>query len=236
MLRHAGEGELCTRYEHPGRPVTRQNSRDRAVSGRATTSGAEPPHGRQRRVLVVVAGILVLGFGGSLVFSGLQSSSRAASPGPPETSSRAIRVLGIRPRPGAEDVSFDASITVRLSAAPRTGMPSPRLSPPVSGTWTSLRGVLLVFHPSASYLPDTTYRLEIALASRTSSRSRSRRAGESPPARSTVESSFTTEAGSTLRLEQLLAELSAISRSASGPQDWVLGCQHWRVIRRCHHW
>ena len=73
LLRHAGEGELCTRYEHPGRPVTRQNSRDRAVSGRATTSGAEPPHGRQRRVLVVVAGILVLGFGGSLVFSGLQS-------------------------------------------------------------------------------------------------------------------------------------------------------------------
>ena len=157
--------------------------------------------------MVVVAGILVLGFGGSLVFSGLQSSSRAASLAPPETSSRVIRVLGIRPRPGAEDVSFDASITVRLSAAPRTGMPSPRLSPPVSGTWTSLRGVLLVFHPSASYLPDTTYRLEIALASRTSSRSWSRRAGESPPAHSTVESSFTTEAGSTLRLEQLLAEL-----------------------------
>jgi peptidoglycan hydrolase-like protein with peptidoglycan-binding domain len=81
------------------------------------------------------------------------------------------------------------------------------LSPAVDGTWTKSAVSLLVFHPTASYAPDTTYRLKIAVADNTNVVPGSTNVAQSSTEGSTIDSSFTTQSGSTLRLEQLLAEL-----------------------------
>ncbi len=128
-----------------------------------------------------------------------------------------FEVASTTPAPGATGIPSNAKLTVTFDAPVEPDGPSPTLSPAVTGSWRQASKDELVFTPAAPFVPFVTYTLSIpggesgiAAAS-----------GAHLAATRTV--SFTVADGSTLRLQQLLAELDYLPVSYSGatpePQD-----------------
>jgi L,D-transpeptidase-like protein len=111
---------------------------------------------------------------------------------------QALRVVSSVPSTGARDVNGAQPIQLSLSGVPAASSPLPRLSPSVAGTW-SRSGTSLIFTPSAGFPEDT--QVTISEPGR-GGRGQDRANG---PAGWTV--SFSTASYSTLRLQQLLAQL-----------------------------
>lgn len=164
--------------------------------------------GRTKRPLLAtaVAVLLAAVVGASLVHH-FAPSRQAPGAGHDEESLPALRVLEVTPASGSEDVSFDAAITIRFSRAPSPQTPLPTLRPAVEGTWARPAASLLVFHPAGSYVPDTPYHLTIPLADHAQLVDSKAASTGDEGAGGAVRSSFTIRAASTLRLQQLLAEL-----------------------------
>jgi len=113
----------------------------------------------------------------------------------------ALVVDSVSPGPGSGGVGFDAPVTVRFSTALSSRSPLPTLIPAVPGTWERLGPDVLAFRPTGNYAPyahETVY----VPAGRDGAVS----AGGRELARPFV-SHFAVRSGSTLRLQQLLAEL-----------------------------
>ena len=148
---------------------------------------------------------------------------RAPDPPSPET------VAVISPANGATGVASDTSIIVSFSAPLRTAEPDPTVSPGVPGTWLVRSPTTWVFTPAASFVPSTTYTVTVpggpfGMVARD---------GEVlTPA---VSATFTTAAGSVLRLQQLLATLGYLPLQFTGttprPRDMAMpqrGTFTWR--------
>ncbi len=118
-----------------------------------------------------------------------------------------LRVLGITPAAGSQDVPFGADITIRFSRAPSAGTPLPSIRPSVEGSWSHPISSELVFRPAGSYVPDTPYRLTIPLESHAQLVDSKSDSGASGTTAEALETGFTVRPASTLRLQQLLAEL-----------------------------
>jgi peptidoglycan hydrolase-like protein with peptidoglycan-binding domain len=116
-------------------------------------------------------------------------------------------VVSTVPASGATDVPSDQAVSVHLSA-PLTGVTAtPTFSPPVAGTWTRSGPSTLTFVAAAPFIPTTTETLTIP-AGADGPRSR---AGAVLTVPSTV--TFTVAQASTVRLQQLLAELGYLPLS-----------------------
>jgi peptidoglycan hydrolase-like protein with peptidoglycan-binding domain len=120
-----------------------------------------------------------------------KSISKSAPSAPP------LRLLSVSPSGGAKDANGGAPVTLKFSAPLSPTTPLPTLSPKVAGSW-QVSGATATFTPSSGFLPDTKVKLAIP-GTMTGS------AGGTLTTASSV--SFTTGTYSTLRLQQVLAQL-----------------------------
>lgn len=165
-----------------------------------------PP--RRRPVLVIalvaVAALLIAGL--STVIIRLTATTANASPTAAATARATadnkapLAVVSTTPATGAANVASDSTITVTASIPLAANTPMPTLSPPVAGTWQRMTPTTLVFQPTSPFVPSSTETVTIP-SGPTGLKSTSGKTLAQP---STV--NFSIAAGSTLRLQQLLAQ------------------------------
>ena len=121
-----------------------------------------------------------------------------------------LRVVSVTPAGGTHGVNGAAPITVTFSSALAPQSPLPTLSPKISGSW-QVAGDTATFHPSYGYLPGTNVTVHIPGGS-----GGVRGAAASAGTLTTSQTdSFATGSFSTLRLQQVLAQLGYL------PLDWA---------------
>ena len=113
-----------------------------------------------------------------------------------------LKVLAVRPKPGAMAVGFSSDISVQFSVPLAADTADPRLSPNVPGKWTLEGSRTLVFRPSGFFIPLSKLVLTVP-AGRLGPKGI---LGQSLASR--YSESFTVAGVSVLRLQQLLAELN----------------------------
>ena len=135
-----------------------------------------------------------------------QTGGISAAPSPRTAASKPVPILPLQfissdPWNGAEGIAPDTDIEVVFSV-PLSGMtPTPTLSPAVRGVWRQLKPGTLTFLPEASFTPYATEKVTIPGGENGIIGSNGQTLGASQTF------SFTVEPGSTLRLQQLLAQL-----------------------------
>jgi lipoprotein-anchoring transpeptidase ErfK/SrfK len=141
----------------------------------------------------VAGGVLATsGTGASHAGSGqLARHDTTAAPAP-------LRLLSVSPVGGTTGVIGGEDITVTFSKPLPAGAPMPAVSPAIAGTWQR-DGDTAVFTPSTGFAADTHVTVSVPQADGT--------------LRSGYKSSFTTAGYSTLRLQQLLAQLGYLPMS-----------------------
>ena len=166
--------------------------------------------------VVVIAGVAVL-----LIVPGkttLRATSVAASrsthtvhPAP------ALQVTSVTPGSNSRNVNGTSSIEVGFSAPLAADSALPKLSPSVAGSWKVV-GSTATFTPAAGFPEDTTVSLTIAAGSSGVRSAAGAKAGAGGYLASGFTRNFTTASYSTLRLEQLLAQLGylPLTWTASG--------------------
>jgi peptidoglycan hydrolase-like protein with peptidoglycan-binding domain len=181
-----------------------QNARHAAG---ATTRPSRQP---SRRTVILIAGtaLVVIAGGLSWVFASGHGGTAAASvQSHVVKSAPALQVVSITPAPSAWQVDGAGPFTVVYSAPLAAGSPTPTFSPAVRGTWAPATtkpagtGDAMVFTPATGFKPDATVTMTIPAGP---SGVRSSAGGL---LRSEVTSTFHTGPYSTLRLQQLLAQL-----------------------------
>jgi len=133
----------------------------------------------------------------SRLSSGPTSSTVPATTQPPAP----LRVLGITPKDGAHAVGFGTDVTISFSVPVANNGVLPTLKPAPPGHWSWASPEELTFRPAGNFAPMSRIRLTLpggpgGFASKQGMR-----------LDSTVKSSFAIGGASTLRLQQLLAEL-----------------------------
>jgi len=114
------------------------------------------------------------------------------------TALQALRVVSSIPNAGARDVDGTRPIRLTLSGVPAASSPLPQLSPSVPGSW-SHSGTSLIFTPSAGFPEDT----QVTISGPGGRGHGQDRVNDSAG----WAVSFNTASYSTLRLQQLLAQL-----------------------------
>ncbi len=151
-------------------------------------------------VMIIAGGLtwlLASGHGGSSPASAAVSRHHAqpAKPAPP------LRVVSVTPADATHRVDGSQPVTITFSAPLAAGSPKPRITPDVQGTWTAAKGGTMVFTPATAFRPDSTITVRIP----------SGQAGVRSAAGgllgAQVTDRFHTKPYSTLRLQELLAQL-----------------------------
>ncbi len=120
-------------------------------------------------------------------------------------------VRSTTPATGGKNVASNASLRIRFTAALAAGGASPTLTPPVAGRWVRSGSDTLVFHPDAPFVPASSETLTVPGGVNGIHGANGNRLAQS----TTVK--FTVATGSTLRLQELLAELGYLPLSYSPP-------------------
>jgi hypothetical protein len=158
------------------------------------------------------AGIVAATAGGGASAAGGKAASTAATAGPAvarPTPLAPLRLVSISPASGARAVNGAEPITVSYNRPLPASAALPRLSPAIAGTWRRT-GDAAVFTPATGYPAGT--RVTVTAA-----------AGGSPRDRSGQSVIFSTGEYSTLRLQQVLAQLGYLpltwtpAAGATGP-------------------
>ena len=166
---------------------------------------------------VVVVALAVVAASVTLVGARTHSDPAAASPVPTSKTGKPIveTVTWASPAPGASNVSPDTLITLKLTEPLAADSPMPQLSPTVAGTWTSSSPTTLVFQPSTTFVPGASESVIVPAGAKGLEGADGERTSV------TLTVGFHIAAGSTLRLQQLLAELGylplSFTPSASDP-------------------
>jgi hypothetical protein len=135
------------------------------------------------------AAILAFGF-----LCAVESASASA------TTTDSLHVDSVSPQLNAKNVLGTSPVTIRFSAPIAATAPTPLLTPPTPGKWTT-DGRLLVFTPTGAFPPDSSVTVTIPGGSHGVV------AADGAGLKTTDTVTFTTGGGSILRAEQLLAEL-----------------------------
>jgi peptidoglycan hydrolase-like protein with peptidoglycan-binding domain len=193
--RHAGH-----RSPAPAGDPSRLNRR-----GAALTAGGA--------ALVLVAGLSIVAFDAPGSHAAPLSSvqpSNSPSQGQPNAP---LQLVSITPAPGARGVNGGAPIWVKFSAPLAADTPLPQISPHLSGSW-QIQGDLAVFIPAGGFFEHTKVTVTVP-------------AGISSAAGGTLGSSvrdtYTTGSFSTLRLQQLLAQLGYLPLTWTPKSRTVIG-------------
>ena len=159
-------------------------------------------HTRRRRgprwwvVLVVGVAVLVVAGAGLVATDHLHFNQAAATPARPPA---ALTVVSVSPT-GA-NVAAGSTISVQFSTALAPQSPLPTLTPPVAGAWMALSPSVLQYQASGPLVPGATETITVPGGAAGVVGSEGQHLAQ------TVTSQFTVALGSTLRLQQLLAEL-----------------------------
>ena len=146
-------------------------------------------------ILTVGAAVLVVA-AAAIVVTNLHFNQAAATPTAPPP---ALRVVSVSPT--GSNVAAGSAISVQFSTDLGPGSPMPTVSPPVAGTWAVLSPSVLQYQASGPLVPGATETVTVPGGPAGVVGSRGQRLAQS------VTSQFTVAPGSTLRLQQLLAEL-----------------------------
>jgi peptidoglycan hydrolase-like protein with peptidoglycan-binding domain len=151
-----------------------------------------------RRWLIVTVGVVVLAIaaGGFVTVDRMHSNQAAATSAAPPP---ALTVTSVSPT-GA-NVAAGSTVSVQFSTSLAPGSPMPTLNPPVAGSWAVLSPSLLEYQASGPLVPGGTETVTVPGGPSGVVGSEGQRLAQS------VTSQFSVAPGSTLRLQQLLAEL-----------------------------
>ena len=186
---------------------------------RRVASGREAGRLRARRsvlitavsaALIVIAGvtILLVGPGKTTLRTTSVAASRQDGQGPAHTvhPAPALQVTSVTPGSNSRSVNGTSPIQVDFSAPLAADSALPKVSPSVAGSW-KVDGRTATFTPAAGFPEDTTVTVSIPGGSAGMRSAAGAKAGAGGYLASGFTRSFTTASYSTLRLEQLLAQL-----------------------------
>jgi len=156
--------------------------------------------------LVLAAGVTILAFASPGSHAAPVSAAQRSAMSIRHRPAPALHVLSVTPAAGAREVNGADPIQVQFSAPLAAGSPTPRLSPQIPGSW-QIQGDTAIFTPAAGYFQDTRVTLKIPGGPAGMISVGGARAGAGGRLASAVTQSFTTGSFSTLRLQQLLAQL-----------------------------
>ena len=136
------------------------------------------------------------------------TSGQKAKPAPKHTvkPAPALEITSVTPGSSQHSVTGTAPITVGFSAPLAAGSPLPKISPSTSGSW-KVSGSTATFTPSVGFPEDTTVTLTVPGSSSGIRSADGARKNAGGYLASSFTRSFTTATYSTMRLEQLLAQL-----------------------------
>ena len=160
----------------------------------------------RRTVAWATAAVLAVGGGTAVIVLAIQGSEPASHPSsaarpaalPP------LRVVSISPAGGDRDVDGVGNVTVTYNQPLPASAPLPALSPAIAGTWQR-SGDTAVFTPATGFPARTRVTVSAAVAVATAAKDS--RGNPAPGA------TFTTARYSTLRLEEILAQLGYLPLS-----------------------
>jgi peptidoglycan hydrolase-like protein with peptidoglycan-binding domain len=163
-------------------------------------------------VVVAIAAVAVV----AVVVPKVDTSRAASDPTPAAKAANAADVSGpftvvaTSPANTATDVPSDATITVQLSSPVASGSPTPTLSPAVAGSWQLLTPTTFTFVATAPFVPSSSETVSVPATVASTD-------GKTLGTATSAE--FTVAAGTTLRLQQLLATLDylPLSFTPAGP-------------------
>ncbi len=170
-------------------------------------------------VLVLGAGVAIVAFAapGShaspvapVSYANRAATSRPAGP------AAALQLAAVTPEAGAKGVNGASPIRVQFSSPLAASSPMPTLSPKIAGSW-KVQGEEAVFTPVVGYFENTKVTVTIPSGMMSAAGAS---AGSGGTLSSAVKKSFSTGSFSTLRLQQLLAQLGYLPmtwKAASGP-------------------
>jgi L,D-transpeptidase catalytic domain/Bacterial Ig-like domain len=156
--------------------------------------------------LVLGAGVVIVAFTSPRSHASLVSATAPVAASKPLQPAVPLHLVSVTPAAGARGINGTSPIRVQFSAPLAAHSPVPTLSPSIPGQW-SVQGDTAVFVPTVGYLEDTRVTVKIpgGLAGMQSAAGAT--TGDGGTLGSDLSESFTTGWFSTMRLQQLLAQL-----------------------------
>ena len=197
----------------PTLPATGGAPAAKRIRRRTKASGVPRPTKKRGVALTAAGAVLVLGAGVTIVafatpgsHASLVSSAAPVAAHKPLQPAAGLQLVSMSPAAGAQGVNGMSPIRVQFSAPLAASSPMPTLSPSIPGSWT-IQGDDAVFAPAVGYLGNTKVTVKIpgGLAGVISAAGAT--AGDGGTLSANQSESFTTGSLSTMRLQQLLAQL-----------------------------
>jgi peptidoglycan hydrolase-like protein with peptidoglycan-binding domain len=204
------------------------------VSGSGGSSGAKRmwqalrvPRPARKRGLVLTGTSAALVLGAGVIFATVASpgshASLVSSDGPanatkPLQPAASLQMVSMTPAAGAKHANGASPIRVQFDSPLAPGSPMPTLTPSIPGSWAA-QGNAVVFTPKVGYFENTKVTVKIpgGLAGMVSGAGAT--AGDGGTLGSDLSESFTTGSFSTMRLQQVMAQLGYLPmtwKSSSG--------------------
>jgi peptidoglycan hydrolase-like protein with peptidoglycan-binding domain len=170
------------------------------------------PKGGRGWFIILTAGVVVVaGVGFAAVMVRNNSTKASATPTSPpgqlDSSTGPFTVESVSPLGGSTQVPTDATISVHFSVPLKADSPTPSLSPPVAGTWQLLTPDTFSFVATGPLVPSSTETVTVPGGDAGVMSADGKALDRSTTAQ------FSVAAGSTLRLQQLLAQLGYLPLS-----------------------
>lgn len=181
-------------------------------SSRSKRSKHAAPGRGWKAAVVAVAAVLVAATG---VLTALELGSGGAAAqhsGSTAATSEALALLSSDPADGAAAIAPDASLSLTFNAPLAPSSPLPSITPAVAGTWTRATPSTITFAPSTSLPPGAVLSVAVPGGAHGVQDDAHRRLPQ------TVTHQFTVAPMSTLRVQQLLAQLGYLPLSFT-PSD-----------------
>jgi peptidoglycan hydrolase-like protein with peptidoglycan-binding domain len=156
--------------------------------------------------LVLGAGVGIVAFASPGSHASLVSSAGSVTAYKPLQPAAGLQLVSMTPAEGAKGVNGTNPILVQFSAPLAASSPMPTLSPSIPGQW-AVQGDAAVFTPTVGYLENTRVTVNIPGGLAGVMSAAGAKAGNGGSLGSNLSQSFTTGTFSTMRLQQLLAQL-----------------------------
>jgi peptidoglycan hydrolase-like protein with peptidoglycan-binding domain len=193
------------------------------MSGAHAHAKESPRRGWRLAALLAVVGVVI---GAAAVVALARTSAVKVSATPTTTSPAALtaskrpfEVVSVNPVDGTTGVPSDATLTVQFSEPVSARSVMPSLTPPVAGSWQQVTPTTLAFAASAPLVPSSSETLTVPAGAGGVESAGGVALGQAATVR------FTVAAGTTLRLQQLLAQLGYLplgftpAGPLTGPQE-----------------